>query len=149
MSFGMEKGIGNLTFIVRANAAFVRRTIRALAIYPSRTPMGMDSRSGWKTKGFFGDSDTHLGDSEGDVQRVHRNVTPEKTVQSAACSHSRAKTRRVLARNRQEIARGVFAANAAFQFGQVVLAAEVVAHIPSFSLFLHSVFVRSASFYGR
>src|SRR5713226_5573330 len=44
--FGVGKGIGNLTCIVRAHAAFVRRAARALAIYPSRTPAGADSRSG-------------------------------------------------------------------------------------------------------
>ena len=42
---------------------------------------------------------------------------------------------------------GIFAAHAAFQFREVVLSAQVVALFLFLSFFLHTVFVRAASFY--
>ncbi len=47
------------------------------------------------------------------------------------------------------IARGIFAANGAFQFRQVVLSAQFVAPCSFLRFFLHSDFVRAASSYVR
>jgi hypothetical protein len=71
--FGRARGIGNLTFIGCARAAFVGKTEKALAIYHFRTLTGVDSRSGLKMKEFFGVLDGQLDASEGTIQAAERD----------------------------------------------------------------------------
>ena len=47
------------------------------------------------------------------------------------------------------IARDIFAADTAIQLRQVVLCTQLVSPLSFFSFFLHTVFVRAASFCGR
>src|SRR6266567_7415335 len=74
----MGKGIDNLMSIVRADAVSAREAPRALAIYPSRTPAGADSRSGLRTRRFFGDLETQFDDSERTFKTTDEDTSREK-----------------------------------------------------------------------